>query len=97
MGSSQASGYAEAVDTGLCSLDVAIRAHLASNLYPPVPSEMVPACVRAITAIEDGNPDKLVLLPEGAKLRWGNTYTRRPPAWRLEEACHLEAFIHMEE
>lgn len=97
MGSSVASGYADAIDQGICSLDSALAAHLQSNHYPPLPVDMVPACKRAIKRIEYGSPDRLVLLPKGMKIRHGGEhFTQRPPAWRVAEVCHLDAFINME-
>lgn len=101
MGYSQARGYQNAVDEGLCSLEVAIQAHLASNLYPPLPASLVPACVKAISNVEDGEPEKPVRLPVGMKLGHKphgvlNKYTNRPPSWRLVEAAHLDAFIEEE-
>lgn len=93
MGRSQAAGYAEAVDSGLCSLEAAVQAHLRSNLYPPLPTKLVPACVRAIRNVEDGDGHKRVLLPEGMEYGLGGKASRLAPSWRLVEAAHLEAFI----
>jgi len=102
MGYSQASGYQSAVDEGLCSLEVAIQMHLTSNCYPPLPVSLVPACVKAIHNVEDGEPDKPVRLPVGMKLGHKphgvlNKNTNRPPSWRLVEAAHLDAFVQYEE
>jgi hypothetical protein len=100
MGSSQAAGYAELIAEGSISLKGALAAHLQSNHYPPLPLELVPACITAIHNIEDGEPDKPVRLPKGCKLaknRMGSTYTNMPPSWRLAEACHLDCFIQEED
>jgi len=102
MGHSQASGYAEAITEGLCSLEVAIQAHLQTNLYPPLPVSLVRACIKAIHNVEDGLPDKPVRLPVGLMLSHKpggviSKRTNRPPSWRLVEACHLDAFVQYEE
>ncbi len=97
MGNSVAAGYADAIDQGLCSLDSALAAHLQSNHYPPLPMELVPVCVKAIKRIEYGSPDRRIQLPTGMRLAMGGgRSTNRPPAWRIAEACHLDAFINME-
>jgi len=96
MGNSVASGYADAIDQGLCSLDSALAAHLQSNHYPPLPLALVSACVKAIHNCEYGNSNGRVQLPTGMRLAMGGgRSTNRPPSWRLVEAAHLDAFINM--
>jgi glutamine amidotransferase PdxT len=87
MGSSQASGYAECVGEGLCSLEVAVQAHLQSNCFPPVTSKLVPACVEAIQACEDEDYDRPVILPNGESTTAGY----------MVERLHLDAFVQYKE
>jgi hypothetical protein len=96
MGSSVTAGYADAIDQGICSLDMAVRAHLQSNCYPPLPVELVPACVKAIHNVQTGGSEKSVRLPACLKMRSGNGFSRTVPSWRLVDAAHLDAFINME-
>lgn len=71
------------------TLEQALVWHLQSNHYPPVPVTMVPVCVEAIEAIEDGDTDRRIELPEGTLYRGQET----APAWAIAEAHHLDAFI----
>jgi len=97
MGSSQASGYAECVGEGLCSLEVAVQAHLQSNCYPPLPARMARACLYAIKNVEMGKEQRRVLLPEGMEYGLGGKASRLIPSWRLVEAAHLDAFVQYKE
>jgi hypothetical protein len=83
-------------------LKQALAAHLTSNHYPPLPTELVPACIKAIRNCEDGLENRPVRLPKGFKLGHKphgviNHNTNQPPSWRLAEACHLDAFIQEED
>lgn len=57
--------YAEGIaETGL-PLDEQITWHLQGNFFPPVPMSMVEVCVKAIEAYNDGNPNRMIGLPDG--------------------------------
>jgi len=74
-------------------LESQIEWHLRSNHFPPVPSSMVTPCIEAIDAINEGNYEKLISLPEGVGYR-GLTVA---PANAIAEAHHLDAWIQDEE
>ena len=61
MGSVYAAGIAE---TDL-SLEQKIEWDLRGNFYPPIPSEMVPVCVRAVEKFNRGDTQSRVRLPKG--------------------------------
>lgn len=88
MGSIGVMGMLEATDQ-----DTALRWHLTSNHFPPVPESMVEACKAAIDAMNDGNPDKPIPLPEGITYR-GMSYSF---AYLLVDSLHLEYFLDQEE
>ncbi len=67
----------------------AVSWHLSANCYPPVPSVMVPVCVRAIEAMIAGDSDEPILLPEGVLYRESET----APAWAIMENFRLEGLI----
>jgi len=95
MGSAYATGLADCIDEGLTSLWQAVAIHLQSNHYPPVPSEMVDPCLRAIKYIERGDYQHNVRLPSGVSYR--RTGKSIVPACVLAESFHLDAFIQEEE
>ena len=45
-------------------LETAITIQLRSNHYPPVPHSMVPVCIEALDAYNEGDHDKRIPLPE---------------------------------
>jgi|OpeIllAssembly_1097287.scaffolds.fasta_scaffold09488_5 hypothetical protein len=83
-------GYATACDlASTCSLDTALRIHLTSNHYPPVPVSMVGPCKRAIGYINKGQLDHNVRLPEGVSWRGKRT----APAYAIADAHHLDPWL----
>ena len=64
-----------------------------SNHYPPVPVSMIQPCTDAINAINEGDYEREINLPDGISYR-GNTAA---PAWSIAEAHHLDAFLEVED
>lgn len=90
MGYMQAAGFAEAVDDGMISLDMALSIHLSSNHYPPIPQAWIPACKSAIqVGIEAALEEDWDLLDAEITVPGLPTRTAR---WLIEGA-HLDAFI----
>lgn len=85
MGSLQAQEMARLAD-----LDTALRWHLHSNHYPPLPLAFLPTCKAAIEAMEEEEAERLIDLPDGISWRDGRTAVE---AWRIVESLHLGAFI----
>jgi hypothetical protein len=85
------SNFATELADGALGLDMAnaLRVHLRSNHYPPVPSSMVQPCMDAIQAFIDEEPNKLIELPEGVSWR-GETSA---PASAIAESHHLDAWL----
>lgn len=75
------------------SLQHQIKIQLQNNHYPPVPTSMVFPCIDSITAVNDGDPGRLIELPEGVLWR-GNTSA---PASAIVEAHHLESWVDYDE
>lgn len=73
-------------------LERAIGYHLQGNHYPPVPLSMVQPCIEAIDAICDGEPNKMIQLPEGVLYRGGATSA---PAYAIAENHHLDPWLNM--
>ena len=86
MGSLQAREMAE---LGADNLEQALAWHLQSNHFPPVPKMMVPICIEAIDAGNEGNWDGEIALPEGVGYK-GRTVA---PVWAIIEQHHLEPWI----
>lgn len=70
-------------------IDRALSWHLQSNHYPPVPQSMVPVCLAAIDAINEGEFYRAIDLPDGILWRGESA----APAWAVVEGHHLEPFI----
>jgi hypothetical protein len=70
-------------------LEEGIKIHLRTNHYPPVPESMVPICLDAIDAANEGDWDRDIDLPEGVMFR-GLT---QAPASAIVEQHHLEFWI----
>ena len=47
------------------SMQTAIKIHLNSNFYPPVPSSMVQPCMDAIDAYWEDDTDRYITMPDG--------------------------------
>ena len=90
MGNNLSHDLAYSVDL---SLEQSITIQLRSNHYPPVPYSMVPICIEAINAYNDGDYSKHIELPEGVLWR-GNEYA---PANAIIEQHHLENWIEYDE
>lgn len=71
------------------SLEQSVTYQLRNNHYPPVPYSMVPICIEAINAYNEGDYSKHIDLPEGVSWR-GNIYA---PANAIIEQHHLENWI----
>lgn len=63
--------------------------HLSSNHYPPLPTTLVGACISAVTAVEDGDPQR----SEGVEYQG----RRVAPAWAIVEGMHLDPFVRWDE
>lgn len=86
MGSNFAHELAD-YDLGL-DLSTAIKIHLTSNHYPPVPVSMVEPCIDAIDAYHNGDTDQEIPMPQGITYKGRTT----APAWAIIEQHHLEAW-----
>lgn len=84
MGHMQAGEMAEYAD-----LDTALRWHLESNHFPPLPVELVETAKRAITLANDDQWDELVELPAGITYRGETSVV----VWAAVESMHLETFL----
>lgn len=109
MGNLQATAYAELVEDGTTSLELALSAHLQSNMYPPLPLGYVPLAVQALAAASEAlwDADEGWLDPEAleAEIEVPAALDPRPrtlthrdgldwiTAARLIEILHIEAFI----
>jgi len=88
MGNLQAMAMAE-TDT---SIEVQISWHLGSNHFPPVPQSMVRPCINAIDAINAGDYEEAIDLPDGISYKGERT----APALEIAEAHHLWAWVKEE-
>jgi len=88
MGSAMAYDLVDTTD-----IDTALAIHLNANHYPPIGSEMIPACKEAIQLSREGLGQSLVDLPQGVHYR--NDITA--PAWAIVDAHHLHAWVDEEE
>ena len=70
-------------------LETAITIQLRSNHYPPVPHSMVPVCIEALDAYNEGDHDKLIQLPEG--VTWRGEITS--PASAIIDGHHLWEWV----
>lgn len=86
--------YAEGLAESGLGLGLALSVHLSSNHYPPVPQDMVPVCIAAIEAGNEGEWDRLIDLPEGVEYKDGRTAVE---ASVLIESLHLDAFLDGED
>ena len=75
-------------------LERALEIHLQSNHYPPVPVEMVPACIEAIDIYcNEEDVDTEIPLPviNGFQVTYQGRNTS--PAWAIVEQHHLDAWL----
>ena len=73
--------------------DTALRWHLSSNHYPPIPSVMIAPCKTAIANANADEWDALIELPDGVVWRGQTTC----PTHALIEHAHLHGFIDSDE
>ena len=85
--------FAGELASGQLSMEESLSIHLRSNHFPPVPSSMIPVCVNAIFACQDGDPNELIALPTGVSWKGSS----EAPAYAIVEAHHLDAWIEGEE
>ena len=74
-------------------LEQAITIQLRSNHYPPVPYSMVPICIDAIYAYNEGDYQKEIKLPEGVLWRGQES----APAAAIIDSHHLDAWCNSDE
>lgn len=89
MGHMHATEFAGALD-GSVSLEAAIGWHLRSNHYPPHPAFMVPVALAAIEAVNEGDYDRVIDLPDEVVFQDGRTSVE---ARLIVDSLHLGAFI----
>jgi hypothetical protein len=87
-------GHLHALDIlNYTDFESALRWHLQSNHYPPVPAAMFDPCVAAIEAANEDDYDRQIDLTGIAEYQGKNS----APAWAIIDAHHLDAFINDEE
>jgi len=74
--------------------DNALAWHLRYNHFPPRPAELIQAARQAIDAANEGEPGRLIALPEGITTQDGAT---SQTAAELIEALHLDGFLTTQE
>jgi hypothetical protein len=74
-------------------LEQAITIQLRSNHYPPVPYSMVPICIDAIYAYNEGDYQKEIKLPEGVLWRGQES----APAAAIIDSHHLDAWCNSDD
>lgn len=83
------------------TLEEQVKIQLTNNHYPPLPVEMVGACVEAIHACNEGESDRLIDLPEVMdmgemiQVKWRGE--PQAPAYAIVEGHHLGAWIEAED
>jgi len=87
MGSNFATELASGVVPNL-TLEAQIEIHLRSNIYPPVPLDMVQPCIEAIDAFWEDDTNRQISLN-------GNQWRGQPtaPAWAIIEGHRLDAWV----
>jgi hypothetical protein len=89
MGSVTALGIKDEV----LDLETQLRYHLQGNHYPPVPVEMVPACIEAIDAAYDEDYDRMIKMPMIGDFQVTWRGQKESPAYAIIEQHHLSWFI----
>ena len=74
-------------------LETQILYHLKANHYPPVPAEMVTACIDAIDAFYDEDFDRNIEMPKVGDFQILYKGSTSAPAWAVVEQHHLDVFI----
>lgn len=78
------------------SLEDAIKIHLTTNFYPPIPAEMAQPCIDAIDAYFEEDYDRLISLPEINGFQVGYKGLTVAPAYAMMEQHRLYPWIEEE-
>jgi hypothetical protein len=89
MGSVTSLGIKEMV----LDLETQILYHLKANHYPPVPAEMVTACIDAIDAFYDEDYDRMIDMPKVGDFQITYRGSTQAPAHAIVDQHHLDVFI----
>jgi len=89
MGSQTASEWSEQVAIGRLKLENALSYHLTGNHFPPLPTSLIPCCIKAINNGNNGLWDKGIKLPVG--ITWKGKKTA--PTRDCIQAWHLSFFL----
>lgn len=76
------------------SIEQQLTIHFTSNCYPPVPLFMLPVAIASITAINEGDYERVVALPDQVTTRDGKNETT---ASKCVESLRLDAWCNPEE
>ena len=87
------SNLAYELANGDFDLSTALKIHLTSNHYPPVPESMVMPCIEALEAYWDHDIDRQIAMPEGVSYKGLD----KAPAYAIIEQHHLEAWLYDDE
>jgi hypothetical protein len=75
------------------STDRQISIHFSSNCYPPIPQFMLPVAIEAIQAVNEGDFDREIALPDNVQFR--NSITVK--ACEAVDALYLNAWVFVTE
>ena len=89
MGSVTALGIIDSV----LDLETQILYHLKANHYPPVPAEMVTACIDAIDAYYDEDFDRNIDMPKVGDFQILYKGSTQAPAWAIVEQHNLQFWL----
>jgi len=89
MGSVTALGIKEMV----LDLETQILYHLKANHYPPVPAEMVTACIDAIDAYYDEDYDRMIDMPMVGDFQILYRGETQAPARAIVDQHHLQFWL----
>lgn len=85
--------YIEGFKEAGADMELALRAHLRGNLFPPQPEYMYEPCLAAIEAANEEDYDREIDMPEGVLYK----HLRTAPASAIIEQFRLEGFLDWEE
>jgi len=94
MGRMSAAGYKDCVNEGLMTEDEALRIHLTSNHYPPIPLMMLPVAKRALEKARRGEWEKKLRMPKDVTHK---VYGKLVPVHEVMSHMHLDTFLDTEE
>ena len=90
MGSTQAMGFAEAVEDGQIDLSLALHYHFTANHFPPVSTLAIEPAQEAIEKASEGGWDELIDISDVARhVKYGT----KVPVHVLIEGWHLYPFV----